>query len=92
MPSATLLSNGSYRVAVTAGRSGRARSDSATSPAPPDLSPFTNQDAVKAAWSIVDRVLVDHPPCLSYAPGTLGQAAAAELIASAVPAVMGTTP
>ena len=48
-----------------------------------DGSLFTSQDAVEAAWSVVDRVLVDHPPCLPYAPGTWGPAAADELIAGA---------
>ena len=48
-----------------------------------DGSLFTSRDAVEAAWSVVDRVLVDHPPCLPYAPGTWGPAAADGLIASA---------
>jgi glucose-6-phosphate 1-dehydrogenase len=46
-----------------------------------DGSLFTSRDAVEAAWAVVDRVLVDHPPCLSYAPGSWGPAAADVLIA-----------
>ena len=71
-----------------------------------DGSLFTSQDAVEAAWSVVDRVLVDHAPCLPYAPGTWGPVAADALIAGdggwydpenrtgavpAVPAVVGRT-
>ena len=48
-----------------------------------DGSLFTSQDAVEAAWAVVDRVLVDHPPCLPYVPGTWGPAAADALIAGA---------
>jgi glucose-6-phosphate 1-dehydrogenase len=47
-----------------------------------DGSLFTSQDAVEAAWAVVDRVLVDHPPCLPYAPGTWGPKAADALIAA----------
>ena len=46
-----------------------------------DGSLFTGQDAVEAAWAVVDPVLVDHPACLPYAPGTWGPAAADALIA-----------
>ncbi|MGZ5204257.1 MAG: glucose-6-phosphate dehydrogenase [Caldimonas sp.] len=46
-----------------------------------DGSLFTSQDAVEAAWSVVDPVLGDHPACLPYAPGTWGPAAADALIA-----------
>ena len=46
-----------------------------------DGSLFTSQDAVEAAWAVVDGVLVDHPPCLRYAPGSWGPAAADALIA-----------
>jgi len=46
-----------------------------------DGSLFTSRDAVEAAWAVVDGVLVDHPPCLPYAPGTWGPAAADALIA-----------
>ncbi len=42
---------------------------------------FTSQDAVEAAWAIVDPILVDHPAALPYAPGTWGPAAADALIA-----------
>ncbi len=45
-----------------------------------DRSLFTSQDAVEAAWAVVDRVLVDHPPCLPYAPASWGPAAAGALI------------
>jgi glucose-6-phosphate 1-dehydrogenase len=46
-----------------------------------DGSLFTSQDAVEAAWSVVDHVLVDHPSCLPYAPGSWGPSAADTLIA-----------
>ncbi|MEP7140083.1 MAG: glucose-6-phosphate dehydrogenase [Caldimonas sp.] len=42
---------------------------------------FTSQDAVEAAWAVVDPILVDHPAALPYAPGTWGPAAADALIA-----------
>ncbi|MFE8069875.1 glucose-6-phosphate dehydrogenase [Marinobacteraceae bacterium S3BR75-40.1] len=42
---------------------------------------FTNQDAVEAAWNVVDPVLNDHPSAIPYAPGTWGPPAADELIA-----------
>ena len=48
-----------------------------------DGSLFTNQDAVEAAWAVVDRVLADPAPCLPYARGTWGPAAADALIAGA---------
>jgi glucose-6-phosphate 1-dehydrogenase len=41
---------------------------------------FTRQDAVEAAWAVVDPVLRDHPRCLPYAPGTWGPSAADELL------------
>ncbi|HLH69181.1 MAG TPA: glucose-6-phosphate dehydrogenase [Candidatus Dormibacteraeota bacterium] len=41
---------------------------------------FAREDAVEAAWEVVDRVLRDHPPALPYRPGTWGPAAAADLI------------
>ena len=47
-----------------------------------DGSLFTSQDAVEAAWAVVDRVLIDHPQCLPYAPGTWGPKAADALIAA----------
>ena len=46
-----------------------------------DGSLFTRQDAVEAAWAVVDGVLADHPPCLPYAPGSWGPQAANALIA-----------
>ena len=46
-----------------------------------DGSLFTGQDAVEAAWIVVDPVLVDHAPCLPYAPGSWGPQAADALIA-----------
>jgi glucose-6-phosphate 1-dehydrogenase len=47
-----------------------------------DGSLFTNQDAVEAAWAVVDPVLADHPAALPYAPGTWGPQAADALIAA----------
>jgi glucose-6-phosphate 1-dehydrogenase len=41
---------------------------------------FTSQDAVEAAWAVVDPVLTDHAPVLPYAPGSWGPAAADALI------------
>jgi glucose-6-phosphate 1-dehydrogenase len=46
-----------------------------------DGSLFTSQEAVEAAWAVVDGVLADHPPCLPYAPGPWGPEAADALIA-----------
>jgi glucose-6-phosphate 1-dehydrogenase len=46
-----------------------------------DGSLFTSQDAVEAAWSVVDRVLIDRPVCLPYARGSWGPPAADALIA-----------
>ncbi len=46
-----------------------------------DGSLFTSQDAVEAAWAVVDDVLVDHPPALPYARGSWGPRAADDLIA-----------
>jgi glucose-6-phosphate 1-dehydrogenase len=46
-----------------------------------DGSLFTGQDAVEAAWAVVDRVLDDHPASLPYAPGSWGPAAADAMIA-----------
>ena len=43
---------------------------------------FTSQDAVEAAWAVVDPVLVDHAAALPYAPGSWGPPAADALIAS----------
>jgi glucose-6-phosphate 1-dehydrogenase len=47
-----------------------------------DGSLFTGQDAVEAAWAVVDPVLIDHSPCLPYAPGSWGPATADALIAA----------
>ncbi len=47
-----------------------------------DASLFTRQDAVEAAWAVVDGVLEDHAPALPYAPGTWGPAEADALIAA----------
>jgi len=47
-----------------------------------DASLFTSQDAVEAAWAVVDPVLADHAPALPYAPGSWGPAAANALIAA----------
>jgi glucose-6-phosphate 1-dehydrogenase len=43
---------------------------------------FTDQDAVEAAWTVVDPVLVAHHGALPYAPGSWGPAAADALIAA----------
>ncbi len=42
---------------------------------------FTSQEAVEAAWAVVDPVLVNHPAALIYEPGTWGPQAAATLTA-----------
>jgi glucose-6-phosphate 1-dehydrogenase len=47
-----------------------------------DGSLFTSQDAVEAAWAVVDPVLADHAPALPYAPGSWGPAAADALMAA----------
>ena len=43
---------------------------------------FARQDAIEAAWAVVEPVLVDHTPALFYAPGTWGPPAANHLIAA----------
>ena len=43
---------------------------------------FTSQDAVEAAWAVVDPILADHPATLPYAPGSWGPAAADALVAA----------
>jgi glucose-6-phosphate 1-dehydrogenase len=43
---------------------------------------FTSQDAVEAAWAVVEPVLANHRSILPYAPGSWGPAAADELIAA----------
>jgi glucose-6-phosphate 1-dehydrogenase len=42
---------------------------------------FTDQDAVMAAWAVVEPVLAKHGPALPYDPGSWGPAEAAALIA-----------
>lgn len=42
---------------------------------------FTSQDAVEAAWAVVDPVLANHHAALPYPPGTWGPGAADALIA-----------
>ncbi len=42
---------------------------------------FTDEDAVMAAWAVVEQVLVEHGPALPYEPGSWGPAEAAALIA-----------
>jgi len=43
---------------------------------------FTREDAVEAAWSVVDRVLKTHRPVRAYKPGTWGPKEADALIAA----------
>ncbi|NMM77311.1 glucose-6-phosphate dehydrogenase [Rhodococcus sp. SRB_17] len=42
---------------------------------------FAREDAVEAAWRVVDPVLIAHAPALPYAPGSWGPPAADALIA-----------
>jgi glucose-6-phosphate 1-dehydrogenase len=42
---------------------------------------FTREDTVEAAWSVVEPILVDHPPVIVYQPGTWGPPAADDFIA-----------
>ena len=46
-----------------------------------DGSLFTSLDAVEAAWTAVDDILVDHPKVVTYKPGTWGPAEADALTA-----------
>ena len=46
-----------------------------------DGSLFTGLDAVEAAWTAVDDILVNHPKAVAYKPGTWGPAEADALIA-----------
>ena len=46
-----------------------------------DRSLFSDQDAIEAAWAVVDPVLIEHTAVQPYAPGTWGPAAADALIA-----------
>jgi glucose-6-phosphate 1-dehydrogenase len=41
---------------------------------------FAREDGVESAWRVVDRVLTDHGPALSYPPGTWGPDAADTLV------------
>ena len=45
-----------------------------------DVSLFTQDDCVEAAWRVVDPVLTAGVPVLEYEPGTWGPAAAAEVV------------
>ena len=45
-----------------------------------DSSLYSDQDAVEAAWAVVDPVLSNHHPALPYAPGTWGPAQADALV------------
>jgi glucose-6-phosphate 1-dehydrogenase len=47
-----------------------------------DGSLFTSQEAIEAAWAVVDPVLTNHAPVLSYAPGSWGPQAADALTAA----------
>jgi glucose-6-phosphate 1-dehydrogenase len=42
---------------------------------------FTREDAVEAAWAVVDPVILDHKPCEPYKPGSWGPESARGLIA-----------
>jgi glucose-6-phosphate 1-dehydrogenase len=42
---------------------------------------FTREDAVEAAWAVVDPVLDTHPRALRYKPGSWGPKPADALIA-----------
>jgi glucose-6-phosphate 1-dehydrogenase len=46
-----------------------------------DAALFTSQDAVEAAWAVVDPVLANHPAAVPYEPGSWGPAAADALTA-----------
>jgi glucose-6-phosphate 1-dehydrogenase len=43
---------------------------------------FTREDAIEAAWAVVEPVLLEHPPVIVYAPGTWGPPAAHDFIAN----------
>jgi glucose-6-phosphate 1-dehydrogenase len=43
---------------------------------------FARQDAIEAAWAVVEPVLLKHPAAIVYAPGTWGQPAANHFIAA----------
>ena len=42
---------------------------------------FARQDAIEAAWAVVEPVLVEHPPVHTYPPGSWGPPAANHFIA-----------
>jgi len=42
---------------------------------------FTREEAIEAAWEVVEPVLTDHPPAVPYQPGTWGPKQAEKLIA-----------
>ena len=43
---------------------------------------FAREDAIEAAWAVVEPVLADHPPVIVYAPGSWGPPAANHFIAA----------
>jgi glucose-6-phosphate 1-dehydrogenase len=45
---------------------------------------FTSQDAVEAAWAVVEPVLANHHPALTYQPGTWGPRGADALVAGPI--------
>ena len=47
-----------------------------------DSALFAREDAIEAAWAVVDPVLVDPAPVIVYAPGTWGPPAANHFIAA----------
>ena len=42
---------------------------------------FTREDAVEAAWAVVEPILAEHPPVIAYQPGSWGPPAANHFIA-----------
>ena len=47
-----------------------------------DRALYTSEEAIEAAWSVVDAVLTDHPPAIEYTPGSWGPVEADHLIRS----------
>jgi glucose-6-phosphate 1-dehydrogenase len=45
-----------------------------------DNSLFTQDDAVEAAWRVIDPILSAGPPVVEYEPGTWGPKAAADIV------------
>lgn len=43
---------------------------------------FSREDAIEAAWAVVEPVLTEHPPVQIYAPGAWGPTAANDFIAA----------